>query len=239
VHDVFTESAELYDAIYRGFKDYPAEARHIAALARAAHPGCRSILDVACGTGEHARLLATDHGFAVDGVDLNAEFLRIARGKHPAGRFDQADMSDFHLGRRYDVVVCLFSSIGYLRTLDKVVDALRCFAEHLAAGGVAMVEPWFEPGALQHGFRSEHSAQVHGLRIERRGVTEIEGRISRIRFEYAIEGPEGVRHARELHELGLFTSAELLDAFAAAGLAAHFDREGLTGRGLYVARLAS
>lgn len=235
---MFTGSAEVYDAIYREFKDYPAEASRIATLARTTRPGCRSILDVACGTGEHASLLAARHDFAVDGLDLNAEFLRLARLKHPAGRFVQADMSDFHLGRRYDVVLCLFSSIGYLRTLDRVVQALRCCAEHLAPDGVAIVEPWFEPDTLQPGYRTRHTATVDGCNVERLGVTEVEGRLSRIRFDYTIHGPEGIRHASELHELGLFTAAEMLAAFAAAGLEAQRDPEGLTGRGLYIARAA-
>ena len=84
---MFTESAELYDVIYFSFKDYRAEAAQIAALLRSLHPACRSLLDVGCGTGEHARLLASLHGFSVDGLDVSLDFLRIARAKHPAGRF--------------------------------------------------------------------------------------------------------------------------------------------------------
>ena len=44
---MFTESAELYDAIYAEFKDYAAETAQIAKLVRMAHPGARSLLDVA------------------------------------------------------------------------------------------------------------------------------------------------------------------------------------------------
>ena len=35
---MFSESAELYDAIYGTFKDYVAEADTIASMVRAAHP---------------------------------------------------------------------------------------------------------------------------------------------------------------------------------------------------------
>src|SRR6187399_585650 len=115
---MFRESAELYDAIY-SFKDYAAEAAQIAALLRAVHPETRSILDVACGTGEHAHHLAVTHGFDVDGLDLDAGLLRVARDKHQAGSFFQADMSDFALEKRYDAVLCLFSSIAYLVTLER------------------------------------------------------------------------------------------------------------------------
>src|SRR5438552_18690134 len=137
---MFSESAEFYDLIYSTFKDYAAEAAHIAGLLRRLNPGCQTILDVACGTGEHARLLG-GHGFVVDGIDLDPAFVRIAERKNPAGRFVEADMSDFHLSRRYDAVLCLFSSIAYLQTIQRVSRAVISFREHLAPGGVVIVEP--------------------------------------------------------------------------------------------------
>ncbi len=84
---MFSESSELYDLIYASFKDYSQEARDIVALLRRVHPHCRSILDVACGTREHARLLAAEHGLRVDGLDLDPALVRIASAKHPAGQF--------------------------------------------------------------------------------------------------------------------------------------------------------
>ncbi len=235
---MFTESAEVYDAIY-AFKDYPAEADRIAAVVRSAHPQARTVLDVACGTGEHARCLAASHGFEADGLDLDANLLRIARLKHPKGRFFDADMSDFALAPRYDAVLCLFSAIGYLVTLDRVCRALRCFRRHLAPGGVVIVEPWFAPGVLESGRVSQHTGETNGLRIERISRMEVVDRVSRLHFEYRIEGPGGVKQVSEVHELGLFEPDELLGVFRQAELVAEFDPVGLTGRGLYVARLAA
>jgi len=60
--------------------------------------------------------------------------------------------------------------------------------------------------------------------------------VSRIRFDYEIHRPDGVHHATELHELGLFTTDEMLRSFEASGLAAEYDPQGLTGRGLFVAK---
>ena len=236
---VFTEPAELYDAIYFGFKDYPAEAESIASLLRSVHPAGGTVLDVACGTGEHARLLAQRHRFEVDGLDVNEDFLRLARLKHPNGRFTRADMRSFSLERRYDAVLCLFSSIGYLRTLDGVIEAFRRFRAHLANGGLVLVEPWFGPGVLEPGRRSVHVGEANGVRVERTATTEVEGRVSRLRFEYVITDPAGERRTSEVHELGLFTVVELLDAFAAAGLAAEYLDGSFTDRGLYLARRAA
>jgi SAM-dependent methyltransferase len=231
---MFSASAEYYDLIYSTKKDYPAEAAWISALLRRLNPQCRTVLDVACGTGEHAKHLAA--GFAVDGLDVDPDFVSIAERKHPAGRFFAADMRDFHLPHRYDAVICLFSSIGYLETLDRVAQALRCFREHLATGGVIVVEPWFAPGVLNPDRVFESEGESNGVRVRRTGRVEIDGRISRIRFEYDITDASGTRHATEVHLLGLFTQEEMLAAFCEAQLEVDYDPKGLTDRGLYVAR---
>ena len=192
-------------------------------------------LDVACGTGEHARLLAAG-GFVVDGLDLDPAFIRIAATKHPAGRFFEADMGDFHVSHRYDAVVCLFSSIGYLCTLDRVRRALICFREHLAAGGVVVVEPWLTPGVLDPTRVQTHTGEAQGVRVSRTARVEVEGALSRLLFDYEIDENGVTRRVSEVHELGLFTTEELMKTFREAGLDVQHDPEGLTGRGLFIAR---
>ncbi|MGQ0648425.1 MAG: class I SAM-dependent methyltransferase [Gemmatimonadaceae bacterium] len=236
---MFTESPELYDAIYFTFKDYEAEAADIANHIRAAHPRAHTVLDVACGTGEHARLLAAEHHFVVDGLDLNPEFLRLARQKHPAGQVHVADMTAFALARRYDALICMSSSIGYVRTLAVLERTLRCFRQHLAPAGVIIVEPWFPPEVLGSGYHSTRSAEAGGVRVHRTGTTEIDGRICRLRFDYRIEEAGSERESTEVHELGLFTVAETLEAFAAAGLAARHEAPSSRTRGLYIATAAA
>jgi SAM-dependent methyltransferase len=235
---MFSASAEFYDLIYSTFKDYMGEAAQIASLLRRLNPQCQAVLDVACGTGEHARLLAAQ-GFVVDGIDLDPAFVRIAEQKHPAGRFFVADMGVFHLSHRYNAVLCLFSSIGYLQTLDRVRRAFTCFREHLAPGGVIVIEPWFAPGMLDPARVDRQTGESNGIRVSRVSRNQIEGTLSRLHFDYEIIDATGTRHASEVHELGLFTPAEMLRAFQEAGLHADHDPKGLTDRGLYVARIAA
>ena len=232
---MFNASAEYYDVIYAAFKDYAAEVAQITSLLRRLNPECHSVLDIGCGTGEHARLLAA-HGFAVDGIDIEPAFVDIASLKHPGGQFVVADMSDFHLPKRYDALLCLFSSIGYLCTLDRVTRALGCCREHLAPGGVVVVEPWFPPGVLESGKRFTHRGEANGVTVSRHSRTEIDGTVSRLLFEYEIDDHGDVRHVSEVHELGLFTTEEMRQAFRAAGLDVEHDPEGLTGRGLFIGR---
>jgi ubiquinone/menaquinone biosynthesis C-methylase UbiE len=82
---MFSEDADLYDKIYTKLKNYRDEASKVAAWIRKLYPGAHSVLDVACGTGEHDRFLSAE--YHVDGIDLNPEFIRIAKIKNPAGDY--------------------------------------------------------------------------------------------------------------------------------------------------------
>lgn len=236
---MFSESAALYDLIYSQFKDYRAETARLAAEIRRAHPRARTVLDVACGTAEHARLLTAEHGFAVDGLDLDPAFVAIARGKLPNASVFEGDMTTFSIPRRYDAVICLFSSIGYVRTLDNVLRALERFRAHLAPEGVVLVEPWFAPDVLQPGRVSINTAESGDLKVARMSHMEVDGRISRLRFEYLVGRAGGIEHLVELHELGLFTTDEMLGCFHRAELSATHEPQGLAGRGLFTARQRS
>jgi SAM-dependent methyltransferase len=235
---MFSQTAQYYDLIYSTLKDYAAESEQIAELIRAEQPGARSVLDVACGTAEHARLLAERHGFEVDGLDLEPAFVRIARAKLRSGSVYEGDMVSFSVPRRYEVVLCLFSSVGYVRTLQNVRRSFERFRDHLVEGGIMIVEPWFAPDAFIPGRYSVDTAVGEGVTVCRMSHSEADGAISRIRFEYLIGTPSGIERASEIHELGLFTNDELLRCFADAGLRAEFDPVGIFGRGLYIARRA-
>jgi SAM-dependent methyltransferase len=235
---VFSESAEVYDLIYGEFKNYVDESARLAALLRRVNPSCRSVLDVGCGTGEHMRHLST-HGLRVDGLDLDQRYVDIAARKNPGSRLWRADMVGFDVPERYDAIVCLFSSIGYVRTLEGMEEALRTFRRHLEIGGVIVIEPWFAPGQLDPSFVMRNTAEGHDVRVERVSHLEIDGRLSRLRFDYTLTDAVGVRTATEVHELGLFTTTEMHRAFQAVGLEVEHDESGLDGRGLFIARVCA
>jgi len=236
-HLMFSEAPELYDVIYGSFKDYRAEAASVAELLSTVAPGAATVLDVACGTGEHMRYLASQHGYVVHGLDIEPGFVEIARSKLPSARFWQRDMADFELDVRFDAILCLFSSIAYLRELDRVERALDCFRRHLEPGGVALVEPWFRPDSWIPGRVYLHTAERDGFHIVRMSHSDVEDRVSKLEFHYLIGTEDGVDHRIEHHELGLFTTTEMIDCFKRAGFGdvAH-DPQGLNGRGMFVAR---
>jgi len=233
---MYSKTAQYYDLIY-SFKDYKQETEEIKALIRQEHPTARTILDVACGTAEHAKYLSSK--FHVDGIDLEPEFVKIAQGKLSKGQFCEAEMSDFYLGNQYDVVQCLFSSIGYLKKAEQVVDALNCFKNHLNPGGVILVEPWFSPEQWNIGAPYMLSIDEPDLKICRMNISGIEGNISKMHFHYLIGTSQGVEHFTEDHELALYTLEEMLTFFEQAGLTVQYDPVGLFDRGLYIAKKRS
>ena len=207
----------------------------LGALIREARPDARRVLDVACGTGTHAQHLTTA-GFTVDGVDLGPAFVEIARRKCPAGMFCVGDMTALALDERYDVVLCLFSSIGYVQTVPRLQQTLACFAAHLSPGGVVIVDPWFEPGDIDDRHISLLSGESDGLTACRMARVVIDGNISRLEFEYVIGRAERIERRSEIHELGLFTQEQMETGFGAAGLTVERRRNVMRKRGVYIAR---
>ena len=230
---MFTKSAEIYDRIY-AMKDYGGAARRIAALVRAECAGARSLLDVGCGTGMHLSHL--QDSFDTAGLDLSEDLLAVARRRCPGVPFHAADMADFRLGERYDVVACLFSAIGYVRTVERLRASLRCMAAHTTPGGLVLVEPWFTPEAFWDGHLTANFLDEEDLKVAWMYVQRREDALSVLDIHYMVGTPDGIGEFTESHKIGLFTHEEYEAAFRDAGLEVRHDPEGLFRRGLYIGR---
>ncbi len=229
-----TRSAQYYDALYAAIgKDYAQEAEHLHALVQ---PYKRShgnmLLDVACGTGAHIPFLQPFYQLA--GLDLDPAMLAIARQRYADVPFYQADMVDFSLDQHFDVVACLFSSIGYVKTRSRLQQAIHTMSEHLVPGGLLMIEPWFTPDTFHPGYISAVFVDQPDLKIARMNVTTVEGTVSMLDFNYLVASTDGVDYFHERHELGLFTHQEYIAALEEQGLEVTHLADGLMGRGLYV-----
>jgi SAM-dependent methyltransferase len=229
---MFSRSARLYDAVYASIRDYPREAAELDRLIQERRPGARALLDVACGTGAHLEHL---NGYQAEGLDLDPEMLAVARERLPNVPFHEGDMTDFDLGKQFDAVVCMFSSIGYVRSEDRLRSAIAAMARHLEPGGVLVVEPWLTPEVWVDRHVGAVFVDEPELKIARLNLGQREDNVSIFDFEYLVGTPDGIERFTEHHELGLFTVQQYLEAFRAAGLEADHDSEGPMGRGLYIA----
>jgi SAM-dependent methyltransferase len=231
---MFSKSAALYDAIY-SWKDYPGEALKLERLIEQhkQSPG-RALLDVACGTGAHIPYLRQQ--FTVEGLDLDDALLDVARERNPGVPFHHADMVEFDLGRQFDIITCLFSAIGYVKTLPRLNQAIASMSKHLSAGGVLLLEPWLMPDVYEEGHPHAIFVDKPDIKIVRMNVSELEDNVSVLNFHYLVATPKGVEYFTERHELGLFSHDDYMAALDTSGLQAIFDSEGLMGRGLYIGR---
>lgn len=97
----------------------------------------KTLLDVACGTGDLTILLADK--FHVTGTDLSDEMLKIAEEKAQKAKktipFIQSNMMDLYDFEKFDVITCFDDSICYLKDEDELAVAFNQAFEHLNAGG--------------------------------------------------------------------------------------------------------
>ncbi|RAY12696.1 SAM-dependent methyltransferase [Actinomadura craniellae] len=230
-----TEITEIYELIHQGRgKDYQAETEEIARRARSLLPGARSLLDVACGTGAHLRHFAGlfDH---VEGLELSDPMVEAARGRLPGVTVNAGDMRAFDLGRTFDVITCMFGSIGYTAGVTELESTLRGFARHLAAGGVVAIDPWWFSETYLDGYVSADVTTVDERTVARVSHSTREGDASRMNVHYVVaDARSGARHFAETHLIRLYTRAQYEAAFDAAGFAVEYVAGLHSGRGLFV-----
>jgi hypothetical protein len=127
------------------------------------------------------------------------------------------DMRGVTLGRTFDVVVCLFSAIGYTRSTDELTASVRAMAGHVARGGLLVIDPWFHPGGWQGGHLDHTVAISNGRKVLRLAQSSRHGRTSCVTYHYLVGDSTGISHFTDVHEMTLFTPEEYTSAIEAAG----------------------
>ena len=169
------------------------------------------------------------------GVDLDEGMLAIARTTVPEAVLVEADMRTMSLGRTFDAVVCLFSSVGYLTGTAELDQAVAAMASHLAPGGVLVVDGWIRPDAWTDGSTFSDVAIVGSTHVARVSRSIREGTTTILEMAYLVATPAGIEHHEERHELTLFDDEAYRAAFRRAGLEPHVTASPMPGRDRYVA----
>src|SRR3990170_8391272 len=140
--NVFDRIAEYYDILHEDV-DYAAECTLLEkVVAGVLRRQPATVLDLGCGTGNHALILA-ERGFRVTGIDSSAGMLRVARTKARSPRnpaFVRADMRRFDLGQTFDAAICMDGAYTHLLTERDIVSHLRAVRRHLSPDGVYVFE---------------------------------------------------------------------------------------------------
>jgi SAM-dependent methyltransferase len=222
---MYKELAKYYDLIYH-WKDYEAEANTVKELIdKYNRSNGKDLLDVGCGTGMHLKYFKDD--FSCMGIDINSEMVEVAKSKVNNVVFKQGDMIDFNLDKVFDVILCLFSSIGYVKTYSNLEKTFLNFANHLKKGGVLIVEPWFTKSTFWAGIPGMTTYDGDDFKIARLNTTKVEGDLSIMEMHYLIAERDGdIKHFVDIHELGLFETDKTLELMAKASLLSEFLKDG-------------
>lgn len=229
---MYVRSAALYDLMHPTL-DYELAAASLVRLINERSPSASTLLDVGCGTGRHLALL--NDRFKVEGVDINEAMLDMARSRCPTAPLHCGDMRSFRLGRQFDVVTCLFSSIGYVESFDDLVQTVQNLRRHAAPGGFVVIEPWLSPERYRVGELTTHMAESPDISIAWMYSAEIADGRSIFNIHHLVGSPNGVEHFVECHSLALFTTTQYRQAFRASGLTPEFDESGFFGYGMFIA----
>jgi len=151
---VFDSYSKYYDLLYED-KDYKKEAEFIVGIINSNMPDAKTILDMGCGTGHHAALIA-QHGYYIDGIDRSQSILEEAEKRKnelkPEIRnrlsYFQGDVCEFRNNKKYDVVTSLFHVMSYMQTNNELQLAFLTASEHVKSGGIFIFDCWYGPGVL-------------------------------------------------------------------------------------------
>jgi SAM-dependent methyltransferase len=210
--------ADSYDTLYQD-KDYSAECDLIEKqFQEYCTSGVRSVLDLGCGTGNHAVPLA-ERGYKVTGVDRSPEMIAQAHQKAslPASSGNLTlhctDIRDLNLSQKFDAVLLMFAVLGYQLSNQDVVSTLSTARRHLEPGGLLVLDVWYGPAVLFN--RPSQRVKVvnsdHGqvLRVSS-GTLDTRRHLCHVDYLlWILEGNRLVRNAEESHSMRYFFPLEL------------------------------
>jgi len=238
---VFIKYARYYDLLYKD-KDYSAEGAYIHHLIQTFAPKTSSILELGCGTGIHAVILA-ERGYQVHGVDQSAEMLGAAArrvsqlGRNQASRlsFSTGDIRSLRIGRKFDAVISLFHVISYQATQDDLVASFATAKSHLAPGGIFIFDCWYGPAVVSQ----KPAVRVKRLEDEQIEVTRIAEPVMHpaenivdVNYQVFIrnKADQTIEELRETHRMRYLFDHEIDSLLAQQGLMLLDRSEWLSGK---------
>ncbi len=208
--------SRYYDLLYRD-KDYAAETAYLRTLIDEFHPETRDVLELGCGTGKHAALLARS-GLNVTGVDRSAEMIDAAQTSDVNVKIIAGDARTVRLEQQFDIVLSLFHVVSYQTTNDDVKNMFDTAALHLRDGGCFIFDVWYGPAVLcQMPQRRVKEMEDDRCKVHRVAKPLVDFNQNRVDVSYSIDVTDKasgqLERIEECHRMRYFFTPEI-DLFA-------------------------
>jgi SAM-dependent methyltransferase len=192
-------------------------------------PAGARILDVPCGQGRHAHLLA-EAGFDVDGLDYSADLLEKARarGTGPRLRYKRGDMRKLPASwsGRFDAVLNLFTSFGFFAEPADDRRVIAQFARVLKPGGTLVWYGGNRDGVMARFLERDWWQTRDGTLIAQERSFDALSGVLTVSTVWSGKKRSGSRD----HRIRLYNATRLAELCADAGLIVEAAYDGLNDR---------
>jgi ubiquinone/menaquinone biosynthesis C-methylase UbiE len=160
-------NTEEYLNVYQHRNESDAEEHIKLILENVDIPSGAKILDMACGAGRHAIILARKN-FEVTAVDLSENLLSIAKkntyDENLKINFVHSDIRRFHSDDKFNLVLNLFTSFGYFESDEENISVLQKAYNLLVEDGFFVLD-FFNSRYLQQNLVESSEEILGGVKI--------------------------------------------------------------------------
>lgn len=163
IKEFYMQIAEWYDEMYVHQEIYKTEARQVDLwIDKYKNTDGNNLLDLACGSGPHIEYWTGK--YHIVGLDNNMNMLKLAKERWPQIQFVCGDMFRFSNLSNFDIVTCLYGSIGYAENIKEMENTIVCVSKCLNSGGIFILTP----GEIKDCF--ENKVFIKSKRLDSKGV---------------------------------------------------------------------
>lgn len=220
--------SKYYDLLYQD-KNYSGEVDFILKSLGENIGENLNILEVGCGTGGHAALIA-ESGHNIHGIDISESMIGMALKKQKelpeeiASKltFEKLPVADVDENQKYDVVLALFHVVSYFNSNEEVLSLFRKAKSLLKLGGLFLFDYWYGPAVLTEKPEERvKTVEGNGLVVTRHATPEmhIEKNVVDVNYDVNIREVESgqEKNLKEKHPMRFFFTPEVKLFLEASG----------------------
>lgn len=215
----YSKLADIYDTVMKDV-NYELWADFLDAIILEHHSNPKKILELACGTGSISLFLDELECYDIVGTDKSPQMIAKAREKNKSWRcnvdFRVMDFLDIRLDRTFDIVFCVFDSVNYIHSSQKVLRFLKEVRKVLAPGGLLIFDFTTPKNSIQSidYLNNEEGYTEDNHRYFRRSSYDADKQIHKneFRIEKLDKDQESVvEELQEIHRQKTYTLQQMLD----------------------------